>query len=590
MMRRMLSFAFILLFLCGLNYSLGQQNIISNIVEKYGKAVVMIASVNPEQETYSLGSGFIVDSEGIIITNYHVIEGAYPIIIKLLNGDFYDNISVINADERRDLAILKIDGWDLPTVELGNSNDAKIGEEVIVIGNPQGLQNTVANGIISAFRQSEGGFQYHQITAPVSKGSSGSPVFNNAGEVIGVISASIEDGQNLNFCIPINYARAQIRRGPAIELSEFYSQSKNNQIGSLKPVKNADIKSFLSDLHEIVEKIYTSYDSFRMGVYETKQPHYIQFRPNQFAISSSIYYARESLQIALTRIKNISPPNQELANLLKEYYNIAKELDKGINTVLSGLEERLRTGGYPNWSNVTKGEVKIIAQVNELIPLNSRFFEEIQSHNSELEDEILPIIRLSPFWDEYVGKNEPRISTGLYVGYSTFDVKIIYIDKNSPADLGTFKVGEQIIGASENQKFESIIDYFQYLSSREFGENFDLYLFGNGEFYTKTVYIEGRRSYESPPFPATSKQLEKEVTYTGKVTGKNPRDETITVEIDNQEIVLQKMTPFDELPNINERITLWIKDKRTCVIYFKRKGKTVRTELYSVTDLQDLGY
>jgi hypothetical protein len=582
----MLSFAFILLFLCGLNYSLGQQNIISKIVEKYGKAVVMIASVNPDQETYSLGSGFIVDSEGIIITNYHVIEGAYPIIIKLLNGDFYDNISVINADERRDLAILKIDGWDLPTVDLGNSNDAKIGEEVIVIGNPQGLQNTVANGIISAFRQSEGGFQYHQITAPVSKGSSGSPVFNNEGEVIGVISASIEDGQNLNFYVPINYARARIRRGPATELSKFYNQSKNNQIGNLNPVKNADAKSFLSSLHEIIEKIYTAYDSFMMGVYETKKPHYIKFRPNQFAISPSIYYARESLQIALKRIENISPPNQKLANLLKEYYNIAKELDKGINTVLSGLEERLRTGGYPNWPNVTKGEVKIIAQVNELIPLNSRFFEEIQSHNFELENDILPIIRLSPFWDEYVGKNEPRISTGLYVGYSTFDIKIIYVDKNSPADYGTFRVGEQIIGASENQKFKSIIDYFQYLSSREFGENFDLYVFGNGEFYTKTVYIEGRRSHENPPFPPNSEQLEKEITYSGKVTGKNPRDETITVEIDNQEIILQKMTPFDEFPDINERITLWIKDKRTCVIYFKRNGKTVRTELYSVTDLR----
>jgi len=125
---------------------------ISQIVEENEKAVVLIATAKETEGALSLGSGFIVNPNGVIITNYHVIQGAYPALIKLINGDIYDNIAIVDTDERKDIAIIKIKRWNLPTVKLGNSDVINVGEKIVVIGNPQGLENTVTDGLISAKR------------------------------------------------------------------------------------------------------------------------------------------------------------------------------------------------------------------------------------------------------------------------------------------------------------------------------------------------------------------------------------------------------------------------------------------------------
>jgi len=198
---------------------------VSKIIERYGKAVVLIATDKKGNGKIGLGSGFIVSPEGVIVTNYHIINGAYPVLIKLTNGDIYDNIDIVDTDSKRDIAIVKIKGWNLPTVKLGNSEDIKIGERVVVIGNPKGLENTVSDGLMSAIRDTGKGFKMHQISAPVSEGSSGSPVFNMKGEVIGIATSSMIEGQNLNFSVPINYAKGMITSETKMSLKEFYKES-----------------------------------------------------------------------------------------------------------------------------------------------------------------------------------------------------------------------------------------------------------------------------------------------------------------------------------------------------------------------------
>ena len=174
----------------------------SLIMEKYGTAVVLLATYNEASGTIGQGSGFVVNESGVIVTNYHVIEGAYPIIVKFINGDIYRDILVVNLDKVRDIAIIKINGWNLPHVELGNSDSIKIGERVVVIGNPEGLSNTISGGLLGGIRTHPDGYKLHQIDASISQGSSGSPVFNSDGKVIGIACASITSGQNLNFSIP----------------------------------------------------------------------------------------------------------------------------------------------------------------------------------------------------------------------------------------------------------------------------------------------------------------------------------------------------------------------------------------------------
>jgi hypothetical protein len=126
----------------------------------------------------------------------------------MANGAAYDDVEVLGIDERRDIALLKVRASDLPFVSLGKSSAVEIGDKIYSISNPLGfLQNTLSEGLISAVRQSNGYSQF-QITAPVSQGSSGGPIFDHAGQVIAITVGNIPGGQNLNFGIPIDYARA----------------------------------------------------------------------------------------------------------------------------------------------------------------------------------------------------------------------------------------------------------------------------------------------------------------------------------------------------------------------------------------------
>ena len=167
-------------------------------------AIVAIVMAN-DDEPIARGTGFLVSPDGVIVTNYHVIETGNVGIVKLSDGTVLPVDGVLAADKVRDLAIIKIHGKNFSTLTLGNSDRIEIGEEVVAIGNPLGLELTVSNGILSGVRtlEKEGG-KFLQITAPISHGSSGGPLFNMAGEVVGITAGIIEGGESLNFAVPIN--------------------------------------------------------------------------------------------------------------------------------------------------------------------------------------------------------------------------------------------------------------------------------------------------------------------------------------------------------------------------------------------------
>ena len=154
-----------------------------------------------------LGSGFIASKDGKIVTNLHVIRDMKTSKVQLANGEIFDTALVLATDERRDLAILKIAGFDLPVLELGNSDALAVGEPAVIVGSPQGLEGTVTAGILSSIRHSGDGFKILQTDAAVNPGNSGGPLVNNKGQVVGVVSFKLRSSENLNFAIPINYVR-----------------------------------------------------------------------------------------------------------------------------------------------------------------------------------------------------------------------------------------------------------------------------------------------------------------------------------------------------------------------------------------------
>jgi len=170
-------------------------------------AQVAIPSIVLIRTPTGQGSGFFAGGAGRIITNYHVIRGASEAVIVTADHVEHKDVEVIAVDKSLDLAVLRIGAGQKP-LALGDSQAATVGEHVVAIGNPLGLGDTISDGLLSGMRDLGDGVGVLQISAPISPGSSGGPVLNDRGQVIGIATFVVTRGQNLNFAVPINAAKA----------------------------------------------------------------------------------------------------------------------------------------------------------------------------------------------------------------------------------------------------------------------------------------------------------------------------------------------------------------------------------------------
>ena len=208
----------------------------AGLYSQYAKAVVLVLA-EKDGVLLGQGSGAVVSEDGLVISALHVIQGADHVVVKLQSSDIYDNVSIVAVDPRRDIVILRIPGFDLPTIPLGNSNEVKVGEPVVLISNPQGLEQSIAEGVVSAVRSVEKlGGRIIQTSIPASPGSSGGPILNTRGEIIAVLSFKLLAGENLNFGIPINYVRGIL--GTAQQQTPFSLSELSERISdlSVRPV------------------------------------------------------------------------------------------------------------------------------------------------------------------------------------------------------------------------------------------------------------------------------------------------------------------------------------------------------------------
>jgi len=178
-----------------------------NFFNNFGPPVI-------KRKVHALGSGFIISKKGYILTNYHVIKRATDIRVTLLNsGDVYE-AKVVGTDPKADIALIKINPKEpLPTLKLGDSSKIQVGDWVVAVGNPFGLNGTVTVGIISAKGRviGEGPFDHFlQTDAAINPGNSGGPLVNMKGEVIGINTAIIANGQGIGFAIPINMVKNEL--------------------------------------------------------------------------------------------------------------------------------------------------------------------------------------------------------------------------------------------------------------------------------------------------------------------------------------------------------------------------------------------
>jgi len=204
------------------------QDLLPELVRRIKPSAVAIETFDSRGEKLTRGSGFFIESDRIV-TNRHVIEGAYRAEVHSSTGAVYPVRGVLAVDAEGDIALLKI---DVPATQIRplplDKTSPQEGESVVVIGNPLGLEGSVTNGIVSAVRDIPTFGRIIQITAPISSGSSGSPVVNMQGQVIGIATLQITGGQSVNFAIPSERI-SQLQVTTMTSLSDLVAASGRNK-------------------------------------------------------------------------------------------------------------------------------------------------------------------------------------------------------------------------------------------------------------------------------------------------------------------------------------------------------------------------
>jgi hypothetical protein len=179
-------------------------NSAAEIAKRAFASTVLVVIEDARGRPIVLGSGFVL-GDGAIVTNMHVIEAGSQGFAKQIDSNTKHKFEgILQADRSHDLAVLSVPSLSAPSLPIGDSTKLAVGDTVYAVGNPRGLEGTFSQGIVSSIRHIDSQIIL-QITAPISPGSSGGPILNERGEVVGVAVATFEDGQNLNFAIPASY-------------------------------------------------------------------------------------------------------------------------------------------------------------------------------------------------------------------------------------------------------------------------------------------------------------------------------------------------------------------------------------------------
>ncbi len=281
------------------------QSTAQEIYDENAPAVVVIFTYDKNKDPLSQGSGVQLNDEGLVVTNFHVMEGAYYAKIIFSDNTEFEVKYVYTHDKDHDLALIKHYGKKREHVEISSSDDVHIGEVCYAIGSPKGFQNTISPGLLSNIIR-DGSEYVFQISNPISPGSSGGGLFNDDGKLIGITFLTFKDGQNINFAIPSKYV-SELMLKPFKQTSLLEFQAIIGGAVILKPEKKEDYSKRDPEPETEIEELEVddeasfdietgfSYDIggryiYMSSVLNNKVPSYIQIRKG-FAATLSYWFS-----------------------------------------------------------------------------------------------------------------------------------------------------------------------------------------------------------------------------------------------------------------------------------------------------------
>ena len=233
-----------------------------HVFQKVAPSVVALIMEDDNRQPSALGSGFVVGDE-LIVTNFHVIRGAAAGRVKLVGDEKLFLIEgVVGADAKRDVAILRVPGLKALALPLFQASRVAVGDGVFALGSPRGLEGSFSQGIVSGIRQI-GDTTLFQITAPISPGSSGGPIVEASGSVIGVAVATLQGGQNLNFAISISHIQDLLKTvGQPYPLSRVSKKKDETRKSILSEIGAPGIEKVTVSSVVCTDALYTWHCNF----------------------------------------------------------------------------------------------------------------------------------------------------------------------------------------------------------------------------------------------------------------------------------------------------------------------------------------
>lgn len=275
----------------------------------YRKVVPSVVTLNVTRQdgSQSLGSAFLTLKDGLAVTAWHVVKDASYIIARFSSGEEFEISGLVDKDEKRDLAVVRVKVFGKPILVV-NSDEPAIGSKLYVIGAPRGLEFSISDGLLSQIQLLEGTKQF-QFSCPVSPGNSGGPLLNSKGEVIGVVSWQLREGQNLNFAVPAIYAK-----GLDISLpTKPWADVRSASVAATKEVSSTEVERLLSDMFVLsidistavqytTSEIVAKSSGFRKGVPSFVYTLQRELEAKQRALSSAVI--RDSAaNVLVTKVK-----------------------------------------------------------------------------------------------------------------------------------------------------------------------------------------------------------------------------------------------------------------------------------------------
>ena len=318
-------------------------------------------------KTQSIGSGFFINADGTAVTNYHVIESASKIFVIASDGTQYE-AELIGGDKLLDIAVIKISNPSgIKSVKLGTSSDIMLGETVIAMGNPYGLESSLTTGVVSNINRiisSEEQFsRFIQIDAPINPGNSGGPLINLDGEVIGINSAIYKQAQGIGFSIPIDVLKrilpdllkyGRIRRSyTGFEIEETQNGVVISEVEKYSNAENLGIKSG-DIIHKLDGVIVPSKVAFS---------YIMRSHPPGSELEITLKRDKKFLK---GRFKTVEFPSNFGVNLLKRRYGLdIEEKDKHIYVKKSSIPAYIRPGDFI--IEINSQEINNIKKLNNII-------------------------------------------------------------------------------------------------------------------------------------------------------------------------------------------------------------------------------